>query len=86
MHLSNPIDCNGLSPAPTVLRIKQALVGLPDDELPLNVLIGSECDCEHLASSLGALAGDVHLASDIRQLPLTDKETTRSAGTDRQAL
>lgn len=59
MHVSNTIDCNGLSPAPTVLRIKQALIWLPDDDLPLNVLVDSECDCEHLADSLGKLADDV---------------------------
>lgn len=67
MHVSDTIDCNGLSPAPTLLRIMQALVGREDTDLPLNVLVGSQCNCEHLAVSLGQLANEVHLASDARQ-------------------
>ncbi|WP_430473581.1 hypothetical protein ACQ0MK_16800 [Thalassospira lucentensis] len=67
MQVSDTIDCNGLSPAPTVLRIMQALVGRTDTDLPLNVLVGAECNCKHLAVSLGELADDVHLASDVRQ-------------------
>jgi hypothetical protein len=63
MQVSNTVDCNGLSPAPTILRIKQALVGLQDGELPLNVLVDSDCDCENLADSLGSLASDVQWAT-----------------------
>ena len=70
MHVSNTINCNGLSTAPTVLRIKQALTGLSDDNLPLGVLVDSECDCTRVVSSLGPLAGDVCLASDLGQLPM----------------
>lgn len=69
MHLSNTINCSGLTAAPTVLRIKQALVGLSQDRLPLNVLVDTECDCKHLERSLGLLAGDVQLSSDMRALP-----------------
>lgn len=65
MHVSNTLDCNGLPAAPTILRIKQALIGRSGGDLPLNVLVGSDCDCEDLASSLGSLAEDVHLASDL---------------------
>ena len=32
MHVSNTINCSGLSTAPTVLRIKQALIGVPDEK------------------------------------------------------
>lgn len=69
MHVSNTINCSGLSTAPTVLRIKQALIGVPDEKLPLGVLVDSECDCARLVSSLGSTAGDVYLASDVRQVP-----------------
>jgi|TARA_R110000782_G_scaffold104690_3_gene192471 hypothetical protein len=67
MQDSNTIDCNGLSPAPTVLRIMQALIGRKDSNVPLNVLVGSDCDCARLSVSLGDLADDVQLASNLRQ-------------------
>lgn len=67
MQVSNTIDCNGLSPAPTLLRIMQALVGREDGASPLNVLVGSDCNCERLADSLGPLAEEVQLASDAKQ-------------------
>ncbi|HAI30539.1 MAG TPA: hypothetical protein DCM48_13555 [Thalassospira sp.] len=67
MQVSNTIDCNGLSPAPTLLRIMQALVGREDGASPLNVLVGSDCNCERLADSLGPLADEVQLASDAKQ-------------------
>ncbi|WP_156111715.1 hypothetical protein [Thalassospira australica] len=67
MQVSNTIDCNGLSPAPTLLRIMQALVGRDDCGAPLNVLVGSDCNCDRLAASLGPLAGDVQLSHNIRQ-------------------
>ncbi|MEG3619079.1 hypothetical protein V5T82_11485 [Magnetovibrio sp. PR-2] len=63
MHVTNTIDCNGLSPATTILRIKQALIARPEDDLPLNVLIDSNCDCDDLADSLGDLAEDVTLTA-----------------------
>ncbi|WP_152630732.1 hypothetical protein [Thalassospira sp. HJ] len=67
MQVSNTIDCNGLSPAPTLLRIMQALVGREDSASPLNVLVGADCNCERLADSLGELAEEVQLASDAKQ-------------------
>lgn len=63
MHVPSTIDCHGLSPATTILRIKQALVSLPDEGLPLTVLVDSNCDCDDLEVSLGALAEDVELAA-----------------------
>ena len=89
MHVSNTINCNGLSTAPIVLRIKQALTALSDDNLPLGVLVDSECDCTRVVSSLGPLAGDVYLASDVGQLPVrpfsSDRKAGRSADILRQA-
>jgi len=67
MQVSNTIDCNGLSPAPTLLRIMQALVGREDNTSRLNVLVGTECNCESLSDSLGPLAKEVQLASDAKQ-------------------
>ncbi|MCC9621359.1 hypothetical protein LPB41_06590 [Thalassospira sp. MA62] len=67
MQVSDTIDCNGLSAAPTLLRIKQALTGREDTDLPLNVLVGEDCDCEGLAGCLGHHAGDVLIASDADQ-------------------
>lgn len=67
MQASNTIDCNGLSPAPTLLRIMQALVGRENSVSPLNVLVGSDCNCDHLTDSLGPLAGNVQLSSNITQ-------------------
>ncbi|GKX33602.1 MAG: hypothetical protein MnENMB40S_12200 [Rhizobiaceae bacterium MnEN-MB40S] len=84
MHVSNTINCSGLSTAPTVLRIKQALIGLPDSKLPLSVLVDTACDCARLVSSLGAMAGDVYLASDVRQMPahLASSRTVSARLTD----
>jgi hypothetical protein len=62
--VARAIDCSGLSAAPTVLRIKQALTGLSDEHLPLGVLLDSACDRDRIAQSLGAMAGDVHLATE----------------------
>jgi hypothetical protein len=61
MSVSTIIDCNGLSDAPTVLRIKQALIGLENKNLPLGVLLDDGCDCDRIEQSLGSLASDVRL-------------------------
>ncbi|TYC60512.1 hypothetical protein FMN50_07335 [Rhodobacterales bacterium] len=63
MQISETVDCNGLSPAPTVLRIKQALIGRDEDRLPLEILVGSDCDREQLMSCLGKDAGDVRFVA-----------------------
>lgn len=59
MKLTNTIDCNGLSPAPTILRIKQALTGREKSKLPLHFVVDSGCDQARLMSSLGKLARHV---------------------------
>jgi len=63
MQISNAINCNGLSAAPTVLRIKQALVGHDGKDLPLEFLVGADCDCDRLTALLGKLAKDVRLVA-----------------------
>lgn len=63
MKVSEKLNCNGLSVAPTVLRIKQALIGNVEKKLPLEILVGEDCDLEHLASSLGSLSKDVRLVA-----------------------
>jgi hypothetical protein len=69
MHVSQTLDCNGLSNAPTVLRIKQALVDQPDDKLPIGVLVGPDCDIDRISSSLGDLADDIHLMTVSDEIP-----------------
>jgi len=59
----NAINCNGLSPAPTVLRIKQALIGRAKDARPLEILLDPACDRSKLAQSLGKLADHVRLVA-----------------------
>ncbi|MEU1603778.1 hypothetical protein [Micromonospora matsumotoense] len=48
------LDCRGLSPALTVMRIKQAVTVGPGDADPLEVILGDGCSHEHIS---GALAG-----------------------------
>ncbi len=63
MNVTNAIDCNGLSAAPTLLRIKQALVGLVDNALPLEILVDAGCDRDRLRRSLGRQGEAVRLVS-----------------------
>lgn len=56
MQGSHTLDCNGLSHAPTVLRIKQALVSKHAGSGRVGVLVDAECDRARLAASLGKLA------------------------------
>ncbi len=63
MEMTNAIDCNGLSAAPTILRIKQALVGRCRTTLPIQILVDAECDRDHLRRSLGRHVNDVRLVA-----------------------
>lgn len=65
MNLANTLDCSGLSIAPTVLRIKQALIGLTDADLPLGVSVGSDSDCKRIEASLGNAREDVQLLTEV---------------------
>lgn len=64
MQVSQTLDCNGLSEAPTVLRIKQALVGCDAGDL-FGVMVGPDCDRDRVTGSLGALASRIHLVPAI---------------------
>lgn len=66
MRVSNAIDCNGLSAAPTLLRIKQALVGRKDKARPLDILVDAACDRENLLRSLGKQVAAVRLLAHPR--------------------
>lgn len=66
MHVMPTLDCSGLSIAPAVLRIKQALVGRKDSEPRIGVLIGESCDLERIAGSLGPASDHVRLVSVAR--------------------
>ncbi|WP_320069444.1 hypothetical protein [Micromonospora sp. RTGN7] len=48
------LDCRGLSPALTVMRIKQAVSAGPDGDGPLEVILGDGCNQKRIS---GALAG-----------------------------
>ncbi len=56
------LDCRGLSPALTVLRIKQAMSADPDSEL--RVILGAECGWEHISGALGDIAGRLRYVSE----------------------
>ncbi len=64
MQVSQTLDCNGLSEAPTVLRIKQALVG-SDAGAKVGVMVGPNCDCDRVAGSLGVLASRILLVPAV---------------------
>lgn len=53
------LDCRGLTPALTVLRIKQAVCKSPAADAPLRVLLGAECTREHISTALPEVAGRV---------------------------
>jgi len=61
------IDCRGLSPALTVLRIKQASCSSDaDPDAPLRILLGDGCAREQVDQALGALRDRVrYLAGDL---------------------
>lgn len=53
------LDCRGLTPALTVLRIKQAACATPAADAPLWVILGAECTRESIAGALAEVAGRV---------------------------
>lgn len=72
MNVSRTINCTGLSAAPTVLRIKQALLRLSDGTSPLGVLVDADCDHKRLASSLGKRATNVRFVPQAKRTPVYD--------------
>jgi hypothetical protein len=63
MQATNAINCNGLSAAPILLRIKQALVGRVNDTSQLEILVDADCDRDRLRPSLGRYRDAVRLVS-----------------------
>lgn len=63
-YVNSAIDCRGLDPALTVLRIKQAIHSTPQHALPLRVRLGEDCARDAVATGLRALACDVRLVSE----------------------
>lgn len=56
---SEALDCRGLTPALTVLRIKQAVCAAQSDDAPLPVILGAECSQEMVSRALAELAKQV---------------------------
>ena len=50
------LDCRELTPALTVLRIKQAACSTPASDTPLHVILGAEGKREHISTALAELA------------------------------
>jgi len=62
MTHSAAINCDGLSTALTLLRIKQALITAAEKKLlPLQVSVSNMCDRESLKQSLGQQADIIDL-------------------------
>jgi diaminopimelate decarboxylase len=53
------LDCRGLTPALTVLRIKQAVCSRQDSDVPLRVILAAECKREQVSNALAELAARV---------------------------
>ncbi|SCL25412.1 diaminopimelate decarboxylase [Micromonospora nigra] len=64
------LDCHGLTPALTILRIKQAVSSQLTDDGPVRVILGAECTRDQVTASLGALADRVrYVAPDTPATP-----------------
>lgn len=61
---STTLDCRGLTPALTILRIKQAISSSRYADAPLRVILGPDCRREHVASALGTAAGRLQYADE----------------------
>jgi diaminopimelate decarboxylase len=57
------LDCRGLSPALTLMRIKQAVSAGPGDGGPLEVILGDGCSYEHISGALTEAADRVRYLS-----------------------
>ena len=64
MKISGKLNCIGLSMAPTILRIKQAMVDKAERKAPLEILVSTECDLDRLKASLGKLSKDVRVFAE----------------------
>lgn len=59
------LDCRGLSPALTVMRVKQAVCAGPGATGPLEVILGDGCDYEHVSDALADEARQVRYVSTV---------------------
>lgn len=75
---SATLDCRGLTPALTVLRIKQAVCSSQPSDPPLRVILGAECKWEHVSSALA------ELTDRVRYVPL-DTDPRPAAATPGEA-
>jgi diaminopimelate decarboxylase len=56
---SSTLDCRGLTPALAILRIKQAISVTAGADVPLRVMLGTDCERDEVARALGGLNGRV---------------------------
>lgn len=61
---STTLDCRGLTPALTVLRIKQAISCGGDAPGTLRVILAAECHRDHVAGALGEMADRLRYADE----------------------
>lgn len=76
---SATLDCRGLTPALTVLRIKQAMSSSQNSGAQLRVMLGAECGRENVARALGEFAGRLQYVTSDPGLRLVESaEPSRS--------
>jgi diaminopimelate decarboxylase len=64
------LDCRGLTPALTVLRIRQAVYSSQTSDVPLHVILAADCRREHVSDALAELAERVrYVAPDASARP-----------------
>jgi len=64
------LDCRGLTPTLTVLRIKQTICSGQASDVPLHVILGTECEQEHVSNALAELTERVrYVAPDAGARP-----------------
>jgi diaminopimelate decarboxylase len=74
------LDCRGLTPALTVLRIKQALWSGPVSDVPLHVILGEECEQEQVSTALpGSMQRVRYVPPEFGADPVADSSTGPSA-------
>lgn len=59
------LDCRGLTPALTILRIKQAASSQSTADATVRVILGEDCTRDHVAESLGAAADRVRYVDPV---------------------
>lgn len=76
---STTLDCRGLTPALTVLRVKQAISSSKNSDDQLRVMLGPGCVRENVSNALGEFAGRIqYVTSDPGLSHVEPAEPTRS--------